>query len=81
VLEAKGPTMNLNSASQMRNTVFQQRRVSGGSLGGGSAMSPIARVKSSLMGTTARQKLLQFKLVAKQRETTLEAGDKAMIKS
>ena len=35
------------------------------------------RVKSSLMGTSARQKLLQFKLAAHKNSDFLQAKDKA----
>ena len=58
-------------------SVFQGRKASEGSI------SPMrgARVKSSLMGTSARQKLLQFKLAAHKNSECLQAGDKAAVQS
>lgn len=52
----------INPGVPARNTVFSQRKDSNGSLGGVSPMRG-TKVRSSLMGTTARQKLLQIKLI------------------
>lgn len=62
-----------------RNTVFSQRKHSNNSLAPGSPMRA-AKVKSSLMGTSARQKLLQIKLMQQEYNNDLKAEDKKAIK-
>lgn len=53
-------------ADEQRRSVFHARSNSGGSIGENTLRATASRVKSSLMGTTARQKLLSYKLAAKQ---------------
>ena len=65
---------------QQCRTVFgsQNRKGSTGSfLGGVSAVTP--RVKSSLMGTSARQKLLQLRLASYANNTEANNDDKVNI--
>ena len=67
---------------QQARTVFgsQNRKGSTGSfLGGASGVTP--RVKSSLMGTSARQKLLQLRLAAHANDREASNDDKVKIET
>ena len=58
--------------------LFRRRRKSAGSIGNNeSAFTP--RVKTSLLGTSARQKLLQYKLAAQHAKAGTASNDKELI--